>query len=296
MEVTNRTFQGRYLLLPCEKLRAIVLGALGRAQRMHEMSIHAFTFASNHFHLLLSPRDAAQLAAFMELFESKVAREVNRLYDWSGSVWGDRYSAIPIEDDEEAVVSRLRYVLAHGVKEDLVAKAAEWPGAHCVRALTAGEHLLGTWYDRSAQYHASRGGREVDEDNFAEPEEVVLTALPCWCHLSDAECRSAVRSMVQAIEDEAAARHLAARTRPAGVAAILHHHPHERPKDLAHSPRPWFHTRTREGWDRLREAYRLFEEAFRHAARLLRDGISDPPFPEGSFPPGLPFVPHQAPG
>lgn len=283
-------------MLPCEKLRSVVLGALGRAQRTLGMAIHAFTFASNHFHLLLSPRDAGQLAAFMEYFESKLAREVNRLYDWSGSVWEKRYSAIPIEDDEEALIERLRYILAHGVKENLVARAEEWPGANCVRALTDGERLLGKWPDRTAQHLASRWGREVDENEFARDEEVLLTPLPCWLHLSEKERRQAAQSMIQAIEEDSALKNRAARSRPAGVGAILRHHPHERPKKLARSPRPWFHTRTRAGWERLREAYRLFEEAYRLAAELLRAGIRDPPFPEGSFPPGRPFVPHHAPG
>ena len=294
--MTNRTFQGRYLLRPSEELRAIVLGALGRAQTNFGMSIHAFTFASNHFHLLLSPRDAGQLAAFMEHFESKLAREVNRLHDWSGSVWAERYSAIPIEDDEEALVERLRYVLAHGIKENLVERAADWPGANCVRALTEDERLLGKWPDRTAQHVASRWGREVDEDDFSQEEEVCLTPLPCWLHLSSDERREAVRAIIEAIEADAAARHRAAGTRPAGVRAILRHHPHERPDKLARSPRPWFHTRTSAGRERLREAYRLFEDAFRHAAELLRAGVPNPPFPEGSFPPGMPFVPHHAPG
>jgi integrase len=101
MEVTNRTFQGRYLLLPTAEVRTLVLGALGRAQRRFQMPIHAFTFASNHFHLLLTPRDAEHLADFMELFESTLAREVSRLHDWSGSLWDDRYRSIPIEADGE---------------------------------------------------------------------------------------------------------------------------------------------------------------------------------------------------
>ena len=46
----------------------------------------------------------------------------------------------------------------------------------------------------------------------------------------------------------------------------------------------------------MREAYQLFAAAFHDAAELLRSGGRDPSFPEGSFPPGRPFVPHQAPG
>lgn len=296
LEVTNRTFQGRYLLLPRGEVRSIVLGALGRAQRRFEMPIHAFTFASNHFHLLLSPRNAQHLAEFMELLESKLAREMNRLYDWSGSLWHDRYHSIPIEADEETLVGRFRYILSHGVKENLVARAADWPGANSVRALTEGETLQGKWYDRTTFYEASRWGRKVDPEDFAGEEEVILTPLPCWAHLSEKEVQHLVRTMIEDIEAEAAVRHRAQGTRPAGVRTILAHHPHQRPKKLKRSPRPWFHAKTREGRILMREAYRLFAEAFRDAAELLLRGHPDPAFPEGSFPPGRPFVPHQAPG
>lgn len=53
VEVTHRTFQGRYLLLPKREVRPIVMGALGRAQRRLEMPIHAFTFASHSAGLVL---------------------------------------------------------------------------------------------------------------------------------------------------------------------------------------------------------------------------------------------------
>ena len=296
VEVTNRTFQARYLLRPTAELRPIVLGVLGRVQRQLEMTIHAFTFASNHFHLILSPNDAQHLSDFMGRFEGKLAKEVNRLTGWSGKVWGDRYHHITIEDSEEAQVERLRYVLAHGVKEGLTRGCSDWPGASCVRALTEGEPLRGRWYDRTSQHRATRWGREIDEEEFAEDEVVELTPLPCWAHLSEEEHRQQIQVMISEIEATEAARHRADGTRPAGVAKILAHHPHERPKKAKRSPQPWFHSRTDDGRKMLRDAYRFFAEAFRDAAEALKAGELDPPFPEGSFPPGRPFVPHPAPG
>ena len=296
IEVTNRTFQGRFLMLPTAEVRSMVLGALGRAQRRFTMPIHAFTFTSNHFHLLLTPRDASHLAEFMEFLESKIAREINRLHGWSGSLWGDRYHSIPIESDEEAQLSRLRYILSHGVKEGLVARAAEWPGANCVLALTEGTALRGKWYDRTAQYNSSRWGKKVDSEDFCEEEQVSLTPLPCLASLSQCEIQELVGRMIEEVEREAASHHHTAGTAPAGVRAILAHHPHERPAEIKRTPRPWFHAKTREGRAWMREAYRLFAESFRDAAALLARGIPDPGFPEGSFPPGQPFVPHQAPG
>ncbi|HZI04319.1 MAG TPA: transposase, partial [Archangium sp.] len=91
-------------------------GVLARAvqQSAGNVRLHAFTFASNHFHLLVWARGAA-LASFMQYLRANLSRKVGRLVDWSGGFWERRYSAEPVLDDT-ALVGRLRYVLAHGVK------------------------------------------------------------------------------------------------------------------------------------------------------------------------------------
>ena len=55
-----------------------------------------------------------------------------------------------IPRDEHAAHARLRYVLGHGTKEGLVSSPGSWPGPNCIAALTRGELLRGTWFDRSA--------------------------------------------------------------------------------------------------------------------------------------------------
>jgi hypothetical protein len=49
IDVTDRTIHGRYLLLPSPRLKKIVLGALGRAQRLHGVRIIGFACLSNHY-------------------------------------------------------------------------------------------------------------------------------------------------------------------------------------------------------------------------------------------------------
>lgn len=178
----------------------------------------------------------------------------------------------------------------------MVRRCSEWPGANCVAALSDGEPIIGTWFERTEQYNASRWGREVDEEDFGVEEEVVLTPLPCWADLSEEERHELVQLMIEEIEAEAAAKQRAAGTRPVGVKKVLSHHPHERPESAKRGPRPWFHAATYEGWKQMREAYAIFSEAFRDAAELLKAGVPNPPFPEGSFPPGRPFVPYAVPG
>jgi hypothetical protein len=73
------------LLRPSQEVNEVVGGVLG----------HAFTFASNHFHLLVWARGAA-LASFMQYLRANLSRKVGRLVDWSGGFWERRYSAEPV--------------------------------------------------------------------------------------------------------------------------------------------------------------------------------------------------------
>src|SRR5690349_553462 len=148
VEVTCRTLHGRLLLRPSPELNDIVAGVLDRAQRLYPVDIMAFQPLSNHYHALLRVKDAKRLAEFAGYLSSSLAREVGRLTEWTGKIWETRYQPIPVSDEEEAQVARLKYVLSHGVKENLVAHLREWPGLHCIRHLADGEPLTGTWYDR----------------------------------------------------------------------------------------------------------------------------------------------------
>ena len=205
MEITQRTLQGRLLLRPTPELCRIVNGILGRAQQLFDMTIHAFIFLSNHYHLILSPKDARQQANFMGYLSGNLAREVGRLADWHEKVWGRRYAHVPITEEPEAQIERLRYVLAQGVKEGLVAQALDWPGASSLPALLDGSMICdGLWYDRTTSYRAQRAGLDLGPDDWIQSETVVLTPLPALAHLSAEHYAAAILRMVTEIEQAAA--------------------------------------------------------------------------------------------
>jgi len=290
VEVTCRTLQGRFLLKPTKELRSIVIGVLSRAQKLYPVEIHAFVFLSNHYHLLLSVEDALELARFMNYLNSNLAREAGRLYRWREKLWGRRYRAIVVSAEEAAQLGRLRYVLSHGCKEGLVARPRDWPGAQCAAALMDGRSLEGLWWDRTREYAARARGERFHRQEYAVRERVELDALPCWRDLSRSEYRRRVGEVVREIEVETAARHARDGTRPLGVKAVLAQNPHDRPDELKKAWAPSFHAATRVARRDLVEAYRWFVSAYREATEQLRQGNKGARFPEGSFPPRLPFV------
>jgi hypothetical protein len=290
VEVTCRTLHGRFLLRPGQALDELVVGTLGRAQRLHKVRVCGYMFASNHYHLLLEVDDARQLAQFMCYVNSNLAREIARLYGWPEKIWSRRYEAIVVSGEEGAQIARLRYILANGCKENLVARPQDWPGIHVARALIQGENPTGYWFDRSREYAARHRGVPFDRLRYASVETLYLSPLPCWKHLPAEEWRGRALRLIEEIEQETAARIAGTGSRPLGARAILRQHPHERPKEPKRSPAPQFHAFSARVRRELWEAYRSFVGAFRQAADKLRAGDRLAAFPRGSFPPPLPFV------
>jgi hypothetical protein len=290
VEVTCRTVQSRFLLRPSPELNDIVVGILGRAQRLYGVAVIAAVVLSTHYHLLVWVDDAKQLADFMRHVNANLALEVQRLTGWRHGIWARRYQAIVISQEDGAQIERLRYVLAHGVKEGLVVRVTEWPGVHSAAALLAGLSLQGTWFDRTAEYNARQRGEAFGKRDFATTETLHFAPLPCWAHLSSESYRERIAELIAEIEAEAAARLSHSGAQPLGVRAILRQKPTDQPVKTKRSPAPLFHAFSRRVRKELYQAYGWFAAAFREAAERLKGGDRSVRFPIGSFPPHLPFV------
>jgi hypothetical protein len=290
VEVTTRTVQGRLLLKPSPELTDIILGIIGKAQDLYKMSIHAFVVVGTHAHFLLSPSSTEKLARFMQFVNANIAKEVGRLHRWRERLWSRRYRSIVVAD-EKAALARLRYVLAHGAKEGLVSKPADWPGPNCVATLTTGELLRGTWFDRSAEYIARQRGESVLPLRFATTFDVKLTPLPCLLHLTDDQCQAECRRIVKEIQAAAEADNKTKGRKPFCVTAILGQDPHGRPATTDRSPAPFVHASDEKTELDFRAQYRAFVDAFRAGTQRLRDRARELAdlFPLWAFPPALPF-------
>jgi hypothetical protein len=172
VEVTTRTIHGRLLLKPTPPINQAILGVLGRAQRLYGMVVHLVVVLSNHYHLMVAPTDAEQLAEFMGFVNSNIAREVGRLVDWKEKFWSRRYQGIVVSDEVVAQLGRLEYFLANGIKENLVEHPHQWPGVHCAQALIEAkdskEHGSTAWpigVRKKRRRKASAGSRERFQDN-----------------------------------------------------------------------------------------------------------------------------------
>ena len=67
--------------------------------------------------------------------------------------------------------------------------------------------------------------------------------------------------------------------------------PHKRPRKVERSPKPRFHAIKDLARQQMREAYTALVVAYLMASERLKAGDRGAEFPEGTFPPGLPFAP-----
>jgi hypothetical protein len=270
------------LLRPSRELKRRIFGVLGRAAARYEVGVCTFIYLSNHCHLLLRPASAAALAAFMTYLNSNIAREAGRLCRWREKFWGRRYRAVPVSFEPEAQIARLRYLLSQGCKEGLIARPQDWPGATSVHAQLGDGTLIGTWYDRTAEYWARKRGQEIEPGEFASTETLVLCPLPCWDQLSGEEVRAKVTEMVLEIVAETRQRLRQVNSRPLGVRRILRQDPR--------SPAPRFHAATWQIRRMLEVGYRAYRDAYRDAQRALRQHQVPVFFPRHGIPPPLQLV------
>ena len=307
VEVTTNTV-GNFFLLPTTRhFASVFAGVLARAQEKHPVRVHAVVAVSSHYHLIVTPDDAEQLADFMEFLNGNLAREAGRQIDWHGHFWRERYHAIPISPETEALEDRMRYVLSNSVKEHLVARAAEWEGLHCAEALIDGKPLAGMWYHRGLEYEVKRqaerraqrrgtdvADEKIDRSAFMTSYELKLAPLPCWQHHSTGTIRKKVAEMMAQIEAEAAAQRQKTGKEVLGMDRIRHQDPltrSSRSTESKGSPKPLCHAASKKMRERMVKTYRGFVAMYREASLKVKFGnVAAARFPKHSFPPSLPFV------
>jgi len=89
------------------------------------MRVLAYCLMPNHFHLALWPHDDRDLSRWMQWLLTAHVRRYHTHYQSSGHVWQGRFKAFPIQQDEH-LLTVLRYIERNPVRSGLVARAEQW--------------------------------------------------------------------------------------------------------------------------------------------------------------------------
>lgn len=317
-EVLLSTNQDRFFFVPTRWLNLLIIGVLAYAQRKTKLGVCYVVFLSNHAHLLIRSKSAQQIADFFCLTNSQIAKEVQRLLDWSDGIFTKRYNLIAVTDEPEAQEARLKYLLSQGVKEGLCPRPTAWPGVQSASALLSGSmRLVGTWVNRSKLYELeylyrrtaalkaanrqrNKGLPANQQSPFrgkqrcrprtkdvSERLELQLSPLPCWDHLSTEQVTAKVRGMVSEIEVEHADQvdRLPKDWRRRVTDRTLRTRRPDRRRKA--SVRPKVHAASKEAWVLWIKNWEAWIDVFERASRRLRGGTRKA---LGEFPPGA-FIP-----
>lgn len=137
------------------------------AKEQVPMRLLAWCLMNNHWHLVLWPRDDGDVSAFMAWLSNAHVRRYRQHYQNAGNghVYQGRFKSFVIEEDQH-LLTVLRYVEANPLRAGLVARAEEWPWSSLHHWLNPdGTGLLDAWpIDRPADWVGlvNQAQREAD--------------------------------------------------------------------------------------------------------------------------------------
>lgn len=119
----------------------ILLAHLAEMCGTYEVVLYAYTFVSNHVHLLLQAPTAHELGRPLRWFLTQTARAFHKARGRRGHFWERRYRACLVEDDPYALMA-LRYLDWNPVRAGLVVDPATYRWSSCAAYAMGRENRL----------------------------------------------------------------------------------------------------------------------------------------------------------
>lgn len=95
------------------------LNVLAEAKNKHPCHIYGYCLMTNHFHLLIQPKERNNISLFMKLLGAKYVRYVNKNYGRTGTLWQGRFKCSLI-DKELYFIACLHYIEMNPLRAGIV--------------------------------------------------------------------------------------------------------------------------------------------------------------------------------
>jgi len=259
---------------------------------VYPVTIHWLEFNINHKQSGVRPisDDREHLenhVRFHQLFNSLLAREVNRHVEREGPLFSTRNRS-DVATDDFALEQQLLYAVTNPVKDGLVDRVAHWKGFSLYEQMATGEVETFTYLDRTAWHRAGKEKSRKARQAFTKTVTVELSPIPAWAgmapHKRQALFRRRVREIEQACREERA-REGRREMGPAKLAKLDHR---DRPRTRKPRTRqPLCHSSSVAASRAFKSAWRSFLDRYCYASGMWMKGAWDVEFPAGSFRPPL---------
>lgn len=103
-----------------------ILSDIAESLHKADCQLHAYVIMTNHLHLLLSPKDKDELAAFMQSMTNRYVRYFNTGRKRTGTIWEGRFKSCLV-DSENYLFRLYNYIEMNPVKADMVKEIHQYP-------------------------------------------------------------------------------------------------------------------------------------------------------------------------
>ena len=289
---TQRTVDRQFFFKPDATVRNIIGACAGRAQKKYPIKLYWLDFNINHKHdgmapISDSPEHLEHLVKFDQLFNSLVAREINRYLDREGPLFSSRNRSDEAIDDS-SLEQQLLYAVTNPVKDGLVDRVAHWKGFSSYEQLATGRVETFTYLDRTAWHRAGGERSRKSREAFTKTVTIELSPIPAWEHLPAHKRQALFRRRVREVEQccrSEREREGRSAMGPTRLDKVDHR---DRPRTRKPRTRqPLCHASSVEAATEYRESWRSFLDRFWYASGMWLKGVRDVEFPAGSFRPPL---------
>lgn len=271
--VTRRCTQRQFLLRPDAETTNAFVYCLALAANRTQVQVVAFLAHSNHHHTIVVDT-LGRIPEFLEHFHKLLAKHQNALRGRWENFWASEATSVVELPDPEDILAKVTYALTNPVKDHLVDRADQWPGATSLHANLDGRLL-----------RAHRPSRFFRKDGDL-PESLSLACVrpPGFEHLVDAEWRKRLEDRIRAAEETASKVRATEGRRTAGRAQVLGQNPTDSPRSHEERRRLKPQIAGINKWSRIEALQRnkAFLAAYRAARDIWQAGL-DAIFPVGTY-------------
>jgi putative transposase len=262
--ITRRCSERRFFMRPDQETTNAFIYCLAYAAERTGVQVVFFLAMSNHYHAGVIDAGGC-LPKFLGHFHRLFAKHQNVLRGRWENFWATEQTSVVELVDTDDVLDKMAYALGNPVKDHLVARSEDWPGASSFEAHFSGKPI-----------RASRPRRFFRSDG-PMPEEMALSLVrPTGLEgLPPEEFRALISARLAAVENEAAIARQRNRSSVVGRRAVRCQPWSERP--VTNEPRLRLDPRVacKNTWRRIEALARnkAFIAAYRAARACLLAGL-----------------------
>lgn len=113
------------MIMNSKEIKNLFIEVLRRSKKKYKYRLINFVLMPNHFHMLIKPLGNEKLSRIMQWITSVFAQKFNKIFNYVGHVWCDRYKSKIIKSSKQ-FYRTFEYIAENPIRAGLVQKMEEY--------------------------------------------------------------------------------------------------------------------------------------------------------------------------